>query len=133
MGYYTRIDLYRVQVHCDQVDAVRHELAAAKDGPNDLHWMVGLLKLHADGSLSWNDASEGKWKTHDKFIEWLAPRCASGVIAFWSCEGDGAAWAYEFDGAGGYQECPARRVSGLKAARTREKRATAIQANKTAR
>jgi Type ISP C-terminal specificity domain/N-6 DNA Methylase len=125
LGYETRIDLYNVQVRSDELKSVKREIAAVADGAGESHWMVGLLKLERDGSLSWNESSRGKWKKHEAFIEWLAKRCERGFVAFWSCERDGAAWAYEFDGSGGYKECSARRVSALKGAATRIKPAAA--------
>ncbi len=128
MGYETRIDLYNVQVRSDELKAVKREIAAVAGGAGDSHWMVVLLKLERDGSLSWDESSRGKWKNHEAFIEWLAARCERGFVAFWSCEGDGAAWAYQFDGAGGYTECSARRVSALKAAATRNSKPNAPKA-----
>jgi hypothetical protein len=122
LGYETRIDLYNVRVCPNEIRGVATTIAAVAGGTGEGHWMVGLLKLEDDGSLSWNDSSQGKWKSHEYFIEWLAERCERGFVAFWSREGDGASWAYELDGAGGYSECKARRVSGLKAAATRRQR-----------
>jgi hypothetical protein len=132
LGYETRIELYDVKVRRDDLEAVAEAIAAVAGGAtSDPHWMVGLLKLENDGSLSWDESSQGKWKTHEEFIKWLAARCERGFVAFWSCEGDGATWAYEFDGAGGYSECSARRVSALRAGATRKRRATAAKAAQT--
>ncbi len=69
MGYETRIDLYKVQVRPDEVIAAKKEIAAVAGGGGHSHWMVGLLKLENDGSLSWHESSRGKWKSHEDFIE----------------------------------------------------------------
>jgi hypothetical protein len=131
VGYETRIELYDVKVRRDEHPAVQQAITAVADGAGDAHWMVGLLKLAGDGSLSWGESSQGKWKGHEEFINWLAAHCERGLVAFRSCEGDGAAWAYEFDGAGGYSECSARRISALRAAATRKRRTAAAKAAAT--
>lgn len=117
MGYETRIDLYDVQVRPEMIAEVAE---AIKEGQQ--HWMVASLKLASNGSLSWDDDSIGKWKSHEAFIDVLAAWCSRGWISFWSQEGDGAKWAYEFDGVGGHVECSARRVSAIKAAATRKRK-----------
>jgi hypothetical protein len=92
---------------------------------------MGSLRIDAKGYLSWGDTPVGKWKSHEEFIADLAAWCLRGWVSFWSREGDRAAWAYEFDGAGGFQECSARRVSAIKAAATRKHRAAGLKAAKT--
>src|SRR5262245_47217002 len=123
MGYETSIDLFDVRVRTDKLAEVTAALAAHPRGEGQHHWMVGSLKLGADGVLCWGDAAVGKWKSHEGFIGDLAGWCSRGWVSFWSREGDGAAWAYEFDGAGGFRECSARRVAAIKAAVTRKGRA----------
>ncbi len=122
MGYETRIDLYKIQIRRDAIPTVAEAIRSVADGAVEPHWMVQHLKLNDDGSVLWNEWPEGKWKSHEKFVQWLAIHCECGFVAFWSCEGDGTAWAYEFDGQGGYSECSARRVAALKAAATRRTR-----------
>jgi len=121
VGYETSIDLYEVHVTPDKLGDVREAIAAHKCGKGQHHWMVGSLNLGPGGVLSWNDVPVGKWKFHERFVTQLAAWCSRGWVAFWSREGDGAAWAYQLDGTGGYQECSARRVAALKAAATRRK------------
>ncbi|HWE97941.1 MAG TPA: hypothetical protein VG269_28595 [Tepidisphaeraceae bacterium] len=130
MGYETRIDLYEVKVRANELKAVARAISAVAGGAGHPHWMVGLLKLEKNRSLSWGESSQGKWKGHEEFIKWLAAHCEQGMVAFWSCEGDGAAWAYEFDGSGGFGECSARRVSALKAAATRHRRANSVSGDR---
>ena len=131
MGYETSIDLYDVQVRPNKVAKVAEVIAAQARGEGQHHWMVGSLKLGANGSLLWDDTPVGKWKSHEEFIADLASWCSRGWVSFWSREGDGAAWAYEFDGVGGFQECSARRVSAIKAAATRKRRAAGFKASQT--
>jgi len=47
-------------------------------------------------------------------VLWLRSYCAAGIIAFWSQEGDGCAWAYEFDGEGDVFPCSPRRAAAVK-------------------
>ncbi len=128
MGYETSIDLYDVRVRPDKLAEVADAIAAHKRGEGQHHWMVGSLKLGSGGALTWDDVHVGKWKSHEEFISDLAAWCSRGWVSFWSREGDGAAWAYEFDGAGGHQECSARRVAAIKAAATRKRRAAGAKA-----
>ncbi len=57
MGYETRIDLYDVTVHRREQDAVANAIAAVAGGASNAHWMVGLLNLANDGSLTWDEPS----------------------------------------------------------------------------
>ena len=135
MGYYSRIDLHDVAVRSDKRAEVAEAIAAHVRSESRTHWMVAWLRLEDDGSLCWNESEVGKWKSHEGFIVDLARWCSRGWVAFWSCEGDGGQWAYEFDGAGGYRECSARRVAALKAAATRRARAggTVVSPDQTLR
>jgi hypothetical protein len=132
MGYETAIDLYSVLVRPDKFRSVDEAIAAAERGGGGHHWMVGLLKMGRKGHLCWNDVPVGKWKSHEEFIREIAAWCSRGWVSFRSREGDGAAWAYEFDGTGGYRECSARRVAGIKAAATRRTRAATVGAARPA-
>ncbi len=98
MGYETAIDMYGVRVRPDKFADVSAAIAAAERGGGGHHWMVGLLKMGSQGALSWNDVRVGKWKSHEEFIREIASWCSRGWVSFRSREGDGAAWAYEFDG-----------------------------------
>jgi hypothetical protein len=131
VGYETRIDLHDVRVRADKLAEVADAIAAHKRGEGQHHWMVGSLKLSAAGVLSWDDDAIGKWKSHEEFIADLAGWCSRGWVSFRSQEGDGAAWAYEFDGTGGVRECSAQRVAALKAAATRKRRAAGAKAVQT--
>jgi hypothetical protein len=131
VGYETSIDLYDVRVRPDKLAEVTEALAAHARGHGRHHWMVGSLKLGAGAVLSWDEVAVGKWKSHEEFIADLAGWCSRGWVSFWSREGDGAAWAYEFDGAGGFRECSARRVAAIKAAATRKRRAAGAKAART--
>jgi len=128
VGYNTRIDLYDVWVRADKIEEVTATIAAHRNDSGTFHWMVGMLELGDDGSLTWDETSEGTWKQHEGFIHDLADWCSRGFVSFWSREGDGAAWAYEFDGVGGSRKCSARRVSALKAAAARKRNAAATKA-----
>lgn len=59
-----------------------------------------------------------------------AARIAQGLMAFWSCEGDNCAFAYEFDGDGGVDFCSPFRVAGRMGAlaRARERRHAPLRA-----
>lgn len=131
MGYETRIDLYDVRVRPDKLAEVASAIAAHKRGEGQHHWMVGSLKLSAVGVLLWDDVAIGNWKSHEAFIADLAGWCSRGWVSFRSQEGDGATWAYEFDGAGGHRQCSAQRVVALKAAATRKRRAAGAKAAQT--
>ncbi len=130
MGYETSIDMYDVRVRPDKLAEVAEAISAHVRGKGRHHWMVGSLKL-VGNVLLWDDVHIGKWKSHEEFIRNLASWCSRGWVAFWSREGDGAAWAYEFDGIDGFQQCSARRVSALKAAATRKRRAAGAKAART--
>ncbi len=122
MGYYSRIDLFDVRVRPEQAAEVAGALASARRG-GDQPYGVGMLLLE-DGELwwDWDHSPVEKWRPGEPLVGALAGWCSRGWVAFWSCEGDGGQWAYELDGAGGYRECSARRVSALRAAETRRLR-----------
>lgn len=122
MSYYSRIDLYSLQVRPEKVAEVADAIAAARSG-GDQPFGVAALLLEPDGSLWWDwdyDISDvQKWNLNEPLVGLLAEWCEYGWVAFWSCEGDGGQWAFELDGEGGFSECSARRVSGFRAADTR--------------
>ena len=128
VSYYSRIDFYSACVRPEKVAQVAAAIASARSG-GDEPFGVRALLLEEDGTLWW-DWNEGtsdiqKWCLDEPLIGLLAGWCECGWVAFWSCEGDGGGWAFEFDGEGGFTECSHRRVSAFRAADARRARAVA--------
>ena len=121
MSYYSRIDLFDVRVRPEKAAEVAEAIASARRG-DDRAFGVAALLLE-DGELWWDwdygTSDVQKWRPDEPLVALLASWCERGCVAFWSCEGDGGQWAFEFNGRGGHAECSARRVSALRAAETR--------------
>jgi hypothetical protein len=129
VGYYSRIDLFDLEVRPEKTAEVAAAIASARrDG--DQPYGVAMLELDL-GQLWWGEEHSPveKWQIDDPLVDALAGWCSRGWVAFWSCEGDGGHWAYELDGQGGYHECSARRVSALRAAETRRFRSSKAKAD----
>ena len=119
MGYYTSIDLFDVRLKPRCVEEVRRCIEGRFKGTEAFRYMLACLTIEPDGELVWYECSTGRWYRDADFVVWLAPRCEAGFVALWSQEGDGASWAYEFDGKGGVAPCSARRVAAMKRVVTR--------------
>ena len=50
----------------------------------------------------------GKWDEHEKIASWVKLHTKGGKMVLFSCDGDGAAWGWEFDGKGRMRELQLR-------------------------
>ncbi len=109
MGYYTAIRLHKVRVKKKFIAEVRKYIADHKIEDEGFHYFLHNLELDDAGNVSWIGMPSGKWHRDKEFVLWLAPYVAAGgQVSLTSKEGDGAAWAYKFDGRGGvaYRDLP---------------------------
>ncbi len=132
MGYFTRMDLIEVAINPRYVRLVEDAIQGKKQKTKEFQYILKSLELDPEGYLQWNwrkdpYGPEGKFYACEEMVLWLRAYCAGGIIAFWSQEGDGCAWVYEFDGEGGVSNCRPRRAAAIKgwAARKNPKREAA--------
>jgi hypothetical protein len=119
MSYYTRIDLFDVRLKAEHIERVGRAIVGKVKGTKSFQYMLACLEIDPDGELEWSAYSIGNWGHDEEFVAWLAKYCSGGFVAFWGQEGNGDAWAYEFDGKGGVSPCSARRVAAIKGHLTR--------------
>jgi hypothetical protein len=130
LGYYTRIDLVGVRVKPEHIRHVEQAIRGRIRGTKEFQYMIDRLSIDSEGVLVWAGESVGKWYRDEEFVAWLAPHCLGGFVALWGHEGNGDAWAYEFDGKAGFSCCSARRAAakkGILARRAREAGAKALR------
>src|SRR4051812_10600007 len=119
MGYMSRMDLVEVAIKPECVRIVKKAIRASATS-GEVPWILERLNIDPDGFLQWNwrkDRYGPIAKFHDgdeELVNWLKDYCTGGLIAFWGQEGDGSAWAYEFDGKGHVRECSPRRAAAIK-------------------
>ncbi len=117
MGYETALHLYNVTIKAESLSAVKQALET-KSEPALASFLEeaflsdeGVLTFKSTGRYdSPYDADEedgtvpvlvGKWYEGEKIVEWLKLHAeADGRLIHHSCEADGMAWGYEFDGQG---------------------------------
>ena len=114
MGYYTRIDLINVRVKPQHTQLLARAIDRRVKGTEEFRYMLRCLTQGPDGTLTWSKDSVGKWYRDEEFATWLAAYCEGGFVTLWGHEGNGDAWAYEFDGMGGVSSCGARRAAAIK-------------------
>jgi len=119
MGYITRMDLIEVAIKPRHVHLVEDAIQGKAKKTKEFQYILASLEVDPDGYLQWdwrNDhfGPEGKFYRCEEMVLLLRAYCAAGIIAFWSQEGDGCAWAYEFDGEGGVFPCRPRRAAAIK-------------------
>lgn len=124
MGYETALHLIDIKIKDDSVSVVEKALKGKKSGGlRPLVHFLDEVVLDVDGFLCFkstgayaspyvpNDedgtvpALSGKWQDSEKIAEWLKKHSEKGGrLIHHSCEGDGAAWGWEFDGRGKARE-----------------------------
>jgi hypothetical protein len=120
MGYHTTLYLVDVKIKDDSIPVVRKALETKKGkGLSRLKTFLELAYLADDELLcfrptkEWTSpyspmdddgsvpAIEGKWYESEEIAKWLKLHSEKGGrLIEHSCEGDGAAWGWEFDGKG---------------------------------
>lgn len=79
---------------------------ATLDEAGDLAFKTG--KENDDPYGPWEDgttiAKFGTWDEHKKIASWVKHHTNGGKMVLFSCDGDGAAWGWEFDGEGRMRE-----------------------------
>jgi hypothetical protein len=113
LGYYTWIDLFDVRVRPEHVARVERAIKGRQRRLSEIRYMLDHLRITSNGMLRWFGDSLGKWYRDNEFVDWLKPYCTSGFVVLRSGEGDGAAWAYEFDGNGNAFPCSPRRPAAI--------------------
>ncbi len=124
MGYHTTLHLVDVKIKDESLSTVRKALESKRrrrQGP--LKYFLDQAVLPDDGYLCFTPtgsytsqygpdeedgtvpALEGKWRNCEEIAQWLKRHSAKGgQLIQHSCEGDGAAWGWEFDGKGRLRE-----------------------------
>jgi hypothetical protein len=100
VGYITSITLENVRVSKKHVAHVRQCLKASCPDTEAFFYILQNLSINKKGEVTWTGEPSGKWYRDQEFAQWLAKYCESGSIVVKSREGDGASWAYIFDGKG---------------------------------
>jgi hypothetical protein len=118
MGYYTRMEFCWVVIKRSYVGVVKNAILGKNRKTHEFQYMLKHLEIDADGWLDWNregstDYSCNKHYKDKELADWLSKYCDGGFLVSWSLEGDGANWAYEFDGKGGVSACSARRPAAI--------------------
>lgn len=124
MGYQTTLHLIDVKIKDESLPIVKRALKSKKGrGLKPLLYFLGEAFLTTDGVLCFKPtgnydspyepdaddgtvtALEGKWYESNEIAEWLKRHAEKGGrIIQHSCEADGAAWGWEFDGRGRLRE-----------------------------
>ena len=124
MGYETALHLVGVKIKEDSLPAVKKALKTKKGrGLGRLKYFLEEAFLDEDGFLCFQPtgtydipyvlceddgtvpALEGKWYEAEQIAEWLKLHSEKdGRLIQHSCEGDGAAWGWEFNGRGKLRE-----------------------------
>jgi len=128
-----RMDLINVKVKPEHIEVVARAIGGEEETAQGFQFMFESLGIDSEGVLSLVGEPVGKWSEEEMLAEWLGEYCSCGFLAFWSEEGDGAAWAYEFDGVGGMNLCSARRAAAIKGILARRARQTAEIGKKSTR
>ncbi len=123
MGYETALHLVDVKIKADSLQDVKRALA--KPGGRGLKAISHFLEqalIDEDGLLTFRPSDEystsydpcddgtvpaliGKWHESEKIARWLKPHSEKGGrLINHSCEGDGEAWGWEFNGRGKMRE-----------------------------
>ncbi|MCB9924858.1 MAG: hypothetical protein H6822_21940 [Planctomycetaceae bacterium] len=124
MGYETALHLIDVKIKDESLPKVRKALQTKKGrGLGPLKCFLEEAYLSDDGFLSFKSTGRydspydpdagigdvpvliGKWSESEKIAEWLKLHSEKGGrLIQHSCEADGAAWGWEFDGRGRLRE-----------------------------
>ncbi|MDG2219968.1 MAG: hypothetical protein P8L85_01215 [Rubripirellula sp.] len=124
MGYETTLYLVDVEIKSDSLAAVEKTIKTKKGkGVAKIrHFIneiaidtVGFLQFRASGSYGSPydpceddgtvPALQGKWSQAEAIAKWVSQHsCEGGMIVHHSCEGDGGAFGWEFDGQGNMRE-----------------------------
>ena len=120
MGYHTTLYLIDVKIKDESLPSVKKALKSKRGrGQGPLKYFLEQAALPDDGFLCFTlsgsytssyvpdeddgtvPALEGKWRNCEEIAEWLKLHSEKGGrLVQHSCEGDGAAWGWEFDGKG---------------------------------
>ena len=124
MGYETALHLIDVKIKEDSLPIVKRALQTKKGrGLAPLVYFLEEAFLLDDGFLCFKSTGRyespyvaneddgtvlvlvGKWRDSEKIAEWLKLHSEKdGCLIQHSCEADGAAWGWEFDGRGRLRE-----------------------------
>jgi len=124
VGYQTALHLIDVKIKEDSLPIVKKALQTKKGrGLGPLKYFLEQAFLPEDGFICFKPkgnytspyspdeddetvpAVEGKWYESEQIAEWLKLHSEKGGrLIQHSCEGDGAAWGWEFDGKGRLRE-----------------------------
>ena len=124
MGYQTALHLIDVKIKDESLPKVRKALHTKKGrGLGPLKYFLEEACLPDDGFLSFKSTGRydspyepdmdvgdvpvlvGKWYESERIAEWLKLHSENGGrLIQHSCEADGAAWGWEFDGRGRLRE-----------------------------
>ncbi len=124
MGYQTALHLIDVKIKDESLSIVRKALQTKKGrGLKPLMYFLEQAFLADDGLLCFKSTGRygspympdeddgtvlvlvGKWYESEKIAEWLKLYSEKGgQLIQHSCEADGAAWGWEFDGRGRLRE-----------------------------
>ena len=134
MGYQTALHLIDVKIKDESLPIVKKALQTKKGrGPSPLVYFLEEAFLPDDGFLCFKSTGRydspyvadeddgtvsvlvGKWYESEKIAEWLKVHSEKGGrLIQHSCEADGAAWGWEFDGHGRLRELALRPVGKWK-------------------
>jgi hypothetical protein len=92
LGYYTRIDLFNVQINPEHRRLMDSAIAGQVKGTESFRYMLTRLTVDSDGELEWTEGSVGTWRHDEEFVAWLAPYCSGGFVSLWGQEGNGDSW-----------------------------------------
>ena len=124
MGYETALHLIDVKIKDESIPIVKKALQTKKGrGLRPLVYFLGEAFLPDDGFLCFKSTGRydspyvpdeddgtvlvlvGKWYEAEEIAEWLKLHSQKGGrLIQHSCEGDGVAWGWEFDGRGRLRE-----------------------------
>jgi len=134
MGYETALHLINVKIKDDSLPVVTRALRTKKGrGLGPLVYFLDEAVLCDDGFLCFKSTGRyespyvadeddgtvpvlvGQWRKSEKIAEWLKLHSQKGgCLIQHSCEADGAAWGWEFDGRGRLREIALRSVGKWK-------------------